>query len=61
MDTNACALCFEPTRNRKANDQGDIECTRCRDARAYYASLTPDELRAEHESVARYVQESDGL
>lgn len=56
---NTCDICFEQTRNRKPNEGGDLECTRCRDARTYYQSLTPSELRAEHDSVARYVEESE--
>lgn len=54
---NACDICFSETRNRRSNAQGDLECTECRAAREYYQSLTPSELRAEHESMARHADE----
>lgn len=39
------------------------ECalTECRTAKEYYDSLTPEELAAEHLSMARYAPESDGF
>lgn len=58
---NTCGMCHQPTRNRAKNQRGEVECSDCRQAAAYYASLTPQQLRAEHQMAARYVQESDGL
>lgn len=56
---NTCDICFADTSNTERGDHGYLECTRCRDDRNYYFSLTPSELRAEHESVARHVEDQE--
>lgn len=56
---NACDLCHEDTRNTKRDERGDLLCTECREHAAYYASLTPEELRADHEMIARHCEESE--
>jgi hypothetical protein len=49
----ACELCYG------TNNVLEGECELCREYRLYYESLTVEEQRAEHESMAAYVQESD--
>lgn len=56
---NTCDTCHHETNNRKRSARGDLECSPCRVAREYYDGLSPEELRAEHEAIARYVEESE--
>lgn len=57
---DTCDHCFRETVHSR-DEHDDLLCGECRDSKAYYDSLTPEELRAEQESMARYAQESDGL
>ena len=51
-----CELCHTADPSVAETD-GLVECGSCRNYRLYYHSLSPDEMRAEHESMARHVQE----
>ena len=51
-----CEFCFGHDDVQTAD--GLTECRDCRSYRLWYNALTPAEKRAEHESSARYVQET---
>lgn len=44
-----CELCYSPILRAGL-------CRECQDYRDYYDGLTSEEKRAEHESIARYVE-----
>jgi hypothetical protein len=55
-----CEVCFREVEYLlTARFMGDLECNECREYREYYNSLTPQQLREEHEAMARYVEETE--
>lgn len=58
---NTCDLCFEDTRNQRRNERGDLLCNCCRAYDQRLRSMTPEQLRAEDDMIARHVSESAGV
>ncbi len=54
---NECDLCYEPTRNRKRNERGELWCTDCRELIGYYESMTPEQRAEEERMIADYFAE----